>query len=238
MIRSPWLLALLEPLHIATLVVAVLGGLLAAWWLFFAGVLLWLAMVLIMANDPAMKLNREMEQREPLPQRFQPLFRRIERTRLAIFNTSQRSNSARRLAEVLDALTELTEQTYQLCSRVTPLENFRVVRATTPGGAALEAELLQTKIQAAMEEATRKQYQDALQSFQERQDALQRISNLLDRVEAQLSGLANEVEMLQPEVLRLQTSKDPQAVLQLANLAQTLRQRREQIAQFEREIQS
>lgn len=237
MIRSPWLLALLDPLHIATLVVAVLGGLLAAWWLFLVGVLLWLVMVLLMVNDPVMKLNREMEQRQDLPQRFQPLFRRIERARLTLFNAAQRSGSAGRMKDVLDALMDLTEQTYQLCSRMTPLENFRLVRSTTPGGAALEMELLQNKIEAASDERARKQYEEALQSLQERQEQMKRFSSQLDQVEALLSGLANEIETLLPVALRLQSARGPQAQQELARLADDIRSQVEKVTQFERELQ-
>ena len=49
--RSPFLTALLHPLNLAVLVLSVLAGLVAAWWLFPLGLLFWLVMVTAVATS-------------------------------------------------------------------------------------------------------------------------------------------------------------------------------------------
>src|SRR5215831_17412371 len=85
--RSPWLTALINPVNLAMLALAVAAGLCAAWWLFPLGLLLWVVMVLAVARDPSLVISSTMESRAPLAARFQAPFDRIERSQVSLFNT-------------------------------------------------------------------------------------------------------------------------------------------------------
>ena len=85
--RSPFLTALFHPLNILMLALSALAGLIAAWWLFPLGLLFWLVMVIAVARDPSLRISHQLHQREPLAQRFQRYFDRIERSQVGVFNS-------------------------------------------------------------------------------------------------------------------------------------------------------
>ncbi len=66
---------------------SVFAGLVSAWWLFPAGLLIWLIMVVTITRDPALRINHEMQSRTPLAQRFQVYFNRVERAQIGVFNS-------------------------------------------------------------------------------------------------------------------------------------------------------
>src|SRR5258708_4108597 len=84
--RSPWLTALINPLNLAMLALAVAAGLCSAWWLLPLGLLLWVVMVLGVARDPSLVISSTMDSRAPLAARFQAPFDRIERSHVSLFN--------------------------------------------------------------------------------------------------------------------------------------------------------
>ena len=51
--RSPWMSALIDRMNLATLGIAIAAGLLAAWWLLPAGLIVWIIMVIITAKATA-----------------------------------------------------------------------------------------------------------------------------------------------------------------------------------------
>ena len=51
--RSPWLQALTDRMNLIMLGLAIVSGLLAAWWLLPIGLLIWLVMLAVTANDAA-----------------------------------------------------------------------------------------------------------------------------------------------------------------------------------------
>jgi len=53
--QCPYLDALRHPLNLAVLVLAVAAGLFSAWWLFPVGLMVWGIMVVVHANDPALR---------------------------------------------------------------------------------------------------------------------------------------------------------------------------------------
>ena len=86
--RSPLTTALLNPFNLVMPVLAVLAGLLVAWWLFPLGLLLWVIMVATIANDKALRINYNMEARlGTLPSRFQDPYSKAVRAQMRIFNS-------------------------------------------------------------------------------------------------------------------------------------------------------
>src|SRR5262245_30386223 len=94
--RSPLVTALINPLNLATLGLAVAAGLCAAWWLFPAGLLVWGIMVASIALDPSLRMSAAIERRAPVAPRFQTQFDRIERAQVNIFNSIAQAQPAMR----------------------------------------------------------------------------------------------------------------------------------------------
>jgi hypothetical protein len=231
------LTALVHPLNLAMLGMAVVAGAIAAWWLLPLGLIVWLAMVVTVSRDAGVQFNYQMQSRDPLAQRFQEYFDRIQRAQLRVFNAlaSAPSRMRRALQPIRDQVDALTEQVYSLCLRMTTLENYRVV---TESQRDLSGDL--ARIDEALKRTTdpviRQEYESSRESIQERLDRQYTVSVLLDRVEAQLLGLANELDSLVSEVIRLQAMVPEDAARHVSGLVASLRQQAAQFAEFEREV--
>jgi hypothetical protein len=235
--RSPLLTALVHPLNLAMLGLSILAGLIAAWWLFPLGLVLWLAMVVTASRDASLQFNYRMQSRDPLAQRFQQYFDRIQRVQLRVYNarSSAPAGSKHVLEPVQEHVDALTGQVYSLCQRMTTLENHRVVTAAQRD---LEGDL--ARIDAALKRTTdaaiRREYESSRESIQERLDRQHKVSVLLDRVEAQLLGLANELDGVVTEVVRLQAMVPDNASRHVSRLVNNLQQQSAEIRAFEREV--
>jgi hypothetical protein len=235
--RSPFLTALVHPLNLAMLGGSILAGLIAAWWLLPLGLVLWLTMVVTVSRDASLQFNYQMQSREPLAQRFQQYFDRVQRAQLRLFNglASASSHTQRVLEPIRDEVDVLTTQVYSLCQRMTTLENYRVV---TEAQRDLAGDLarIDDALQRTTDPTIRREYESSRESIQERLDRQNTVTVLLERVEAQLLGLANELDGLVAEVIRLQAMVPRDAAQYVDGLLANLRQQSAQFAQFEREV--
>jgi chromosome segregation ATPase len=234
--RSPFVTGLFHPLNLLTLGVAVFAGLVSAWWLFPVGVLFWFVMVVAVSRDPSLRINHEMQSRDPLAQRFQHYFDRIERSQVGVFNSlaSAPARTRRTLQPVRAEIDALTMQAYALCQRMTALENYRVVSQSQSD---LEADLrqLEARIETTDDPLVKREYQDSRRSLQERVAKLQAVSTQLDRVEAQLVSLSNELDGVVTQVIRLQAMGPQDAARYVPELVEKLGQEATQLKEFERE---
>jgi chromosome segregation ATPase len=234
--RSPFLTALLHPLNMIMLGLTFFAGLFSAWWLFPVGLLFWLIMVLKVARDPTLRFNHQMQERAPLAQRFQRYFDRIERAQLGVFNTlSSAPNATRRVLQPIQTeLDLLTDQVYALGKRMTTLENYRMV---TQSQSDLEQDLqdLNKTIDNTEDHLVRREYEESRNSLQNRLDKLTVVSTQLERVEAQLMSLSNEMDATVTEVIRLQAMGPDAAKQFVPELTDRLRQQRLQLREFESE---
>jgi hypothetical protein len=82
----------------------------------------------------------------------------------------------------------------------------------------------------------RQEYESSRESIQERLDRQYTVTVLLDRVEAQLLGLANELDGLVTEVIRLQAMTPGDAAQHVSRLVGSLDQQSAEFAAFEREV--
>jgi hypothetical protein len=205
--RSPFVTGLLHPLNLLTLGVAVFSGLVAAWWLFPIGLLLWLIMAVVVSRDPSLRISHEMQSREPIAQRFQRYFDRIERAQVSVFNSlsSAPGRTRKALQPVQDELEALTTEAYRLCRRMTALENYRLVTDSTANLAA-DLKRIDEAIDQARDALVKQEYEDSRRAMLERIAKLQLVASDLDRVEAQLLSLTNEMDGIVAEVIRLQAS--------------------------------
>jgi chromosome segregation ATPase len=214
----------------------VFAGLVSAWWLFPVGVLFWLMMVTIVSRDKALRFNQQMQRREPVAQRFQHYFDRIERAQVGVFNTLSASPPATRrvLQPIQSEVDQLTRETYALCQRMTSLENYRVV-TMSQADLSNDLEHIETLIEQAQDPLVRSDYEASRRALQERLVKLDGVSNQLERVEAQLLSLANEMDGVMTEVVRLQAAGPEGARSQVSDLVRRLQQETEHLRAFEQQ---
>lgn len=233
--RNPVVIAFLHPLNLAMLALAVAAGLCSAWWLFPLGMIFWGLMIYLVARDPSLRMRHSVQSRTPLAGRFQKKFERIERLQVNIFNAVNSANASNRraLRPVLQEATELTEQAYQLCQRTSPLENFRLVSEKNQD---VEAEWvrLSQQVAEASDPVVQREYNQSLQALERRLEKHHQTLAYLDRVDAQLEGLASTMQSVLTEVIRLQAMSDENLQQGCEALLITLRHEKEELGRAER----
>jgi len=234
--RSPLLTAIFHPLNVLMLGLAAFAGLVSAWWLFPVGLLLWGVMVFNVTRDQALQLNYTLQQRSPLAPRFQRYFDRIERAQVGIFNSlASASPTLRRIMQpVRDAVDTLTQKVYALCVRMTALENYRGVSQSHTDFSS-DLQHIEAAIEWTEDVRVRRDYAESRQALQERLAKLQAAATQLDRVEAQLMALANSMDGVVTEVVRLQAAGPESAAAFVPELTTRLRQETAQLTVFEQE---
>jgi uncharacterized phage infection (PIP) family protein YhgE len=204
--RSPFLTALFHPASLSMLALTAAASLCAAWWMAPIGLVFWLAVFFVAYRDPALRLSNTVAGRATLAYRFQSKFERVQRTQTSLFLSlgSAPAKAQRLLRPVQDSVNALVEQTYQVCLRFANVDNYiTVARANKniPG----EIEALEHKLAASTDEHVRQEYEEALQTLREQADNLQRLTNLLERFETQLTTLTSTLEGVHADIVRLQT---------------------------------
>ena len=162
---------------------------------------------------------------------------RIERAQAAISHTiDDSSNSVKPMLEPLQTEVEsLVERTYQLCTRMTGLENYRSVQSFQ---GTLQADLVRidTQLASATDEVVKREYEESKKAVQKRVEALNAIGVQSDRIEAQLSSTAAALSGVQAELVRLH-ALGPQLASQLVPAQlRIVRELTTQLTQFEQEV--
>ncbi|MBN1933860.1 MAG: hypothetical protein JW934_04295 [Anaerolineae bacterium] len=234
--RSPWIVAFVHPLNLFMLMAAAAAGLVSAWWMFPLGLLFWLIMVAMVARDPALKINAGRDGRASLARRFQRYFDRIERAQVNVFNSLSNASAEikRAMQPVQSEMESLVNRTHALCHRMTNLDNYRLV-TESQSTSQNDLKRIDEAIAQAQDPLVRQEYEESRRSLQARQADQQTIVEQLDRVEAQLLSLANEMDGVVADVLRLQALGGQEAQRQSAQLAQRLRREQAELARFEQE---
>ncbi|MBN1640428.1 MAG: hypothetical protein JXA09_04260 [Anaerolineae bacterium] len=234
--RSPIAIGLLHPLNLGMLGLAIAAGLLSAWWLTPVGLALWAVMVSAVARDPEVQFRWRIRNRAPLARRFRRYFERVAQVQLNTFNSLNAiSPPLRRTIEpVREAIDELAEQAHGLCVRMTALENYRLVSTFRR-----DDQADQRQIDAALVRAddplVAREYAESQRALDKRMRETETIARHLDRVEAQLLSLANEMDAVYSELVRLQALQPADAARYVPRLTQRLRSQAEELAMFERE---
>jgi len=235
--RSPTLDALLNPLNLVTLGLAVAFGLCGAWWLFPLGLLVWLVMVISIARDPGLRINYQLQARAAaLSPRFQRLYDKVVRSQVRIFNTLNSADGrTRRALEPLHAEVEaLTDQVYALCQRMTEPENYiKVTQANTDLDG--ERALLVLSVDGITDPVVKREKQEALKALDKRIDQVKKMKLLLDRLDAQMGSVVNALDAALADVIRLQAAGTAQAEKQVTPLLEQIRNQSAQLKAFEAE---
>jgi hypothetical protein len=237
--RSPLLTALLHPLNLAMFALAAAAGLCSAWWLAPVGFLFWLIMVIIIARDPGIQITFTRQSRQPLAQRFQTRFDRLDRARISIFNALQRSNNPglrRAIEPVQSSLDELVDHAYQLSLQMSALDNnFSVQQISSNFDDDIAK--MQKNLQTATNPADQKEFQQTLDALKARQTQLKNVDRLLSRFEAQLTGTNNAVDGVVTDVVSLQGRSDKQVTEKIPTLLKIIQTEQDEFKQFDASLE-
>lgn len=237
--RPPLLTALLHPVNLAMLALTVAAGLCSAWWLAPVGFLFWLVMVIVIARDPGIQISFTRQSRQPLAQRYQTRFDRLDRARITIFNALQEvSPSFRRAVEpVQSSLDDLVEHAYQLSLQMTALDNnFAVQRLSSNHDddiAKMEKSLKETT-----GSSSSREFEETLKSLQARKAQLKNVGVLLDRFEAQLTGTNNAIDGVVTGVISLKGRSPKNVEEKIPPLVKTIETEQDELKQFDAELEN
>ena len=224
--------ALLNPINLVMLLLAIFAGLLSAWWLFPVGLFLWLVMVIIVARDPGTKIREGFHARPAVAQRFKKTTDRISRSQVKVYNTIQQMSKQhqRTFQPLLEAVNSVADNAFNLAERMTIIENHRV---TSESKAELNERINAAKMELLLKEddsALRKEQESIIQSLEKRMDQVIELDRSLDRVEAQLNSMLTEIENALTEIVRMQGFKPDESKSEIKNIIAELdRESREAI---------
>ena len=236
--RPPLLTSILHPLNLAMAALTVGAGLCSAWWLAPLGFVFWLIMVAIVARDPGLQMTFTRESRQPLSQRFQDRFDRLDRARISIFNSLQGVDpSFRKVIEpVQTTLDELVQHAYQLSINLSAVDNnFSVQNLSNNFDD--EIDKMQKNILSAADESAKKEYEQTLKSIQARKLQMKNIATLLSRFEAQLSGTNNAVDSVVTGIVGLKGRDAKQIEGKIPPLLKILQTEQTELTQFDAELE-
>jgi len=214
------------------------AGLCSAWWLAPIGFIFWLIMVAVVSRDPGLQITFTRQSREPLAQRFQNRFDRLDRARISIFNSLQGVSPAfrKQIQPVQDTLDELVEHAYQLCLNLTAMDNNFYVQQLS-NNFDEDIETMQKHIAGAVSSNDRKEFDETLKSLQARKVQLKNVGTLLSRFEAQLTGTNNAVDGIVTNIASLKGRDAKQVEGKIPPLLQILRTEQEELRQFDAELE-
>jgi uncharacterized protein (DUF3084 family) len=239
MIQSPFLTALFHPVNMMMFALAVVAGLVSAWWLTPLGIVLWIVMVILVARDPGLRMTFSRVNRQPLAQRFQYRFDKLDRARFTIFNAmgESRSPALEKVVEPLQTtLDELVEHAYQLSAQLSALDNNFAIQKMT-GNFESEISNLQENLRTAKEETGRKEYMDTLQSLQTRQEQLNKVDGLLSRFELQLTGTSSAIDGVVMSVASFK-GRDPKlAAEKIPAMVKVIQEEQQKLSSFDKEVE-
>ncbi len=235
--RPPLLTSILHPLNLSMLALTVASGLCSAWWLAPVGFVFWLIMVTVIARDPGLQMTFTRQSREPLAQRFQTRFDRLDRARISIFNSLQGVSPAfrRNIQPIQDTLDELVEHTYQLCLNMTAMDNnFSVQQISSKFDDDIES--MDRNISNASNDNEKKEFEEAKKSLQARKTQIKNVGTLLSRFEAQLTGTNNAVDSVVTGIASLKGRDVKQVAVKIPPLLQVLQTEQAELKQFDDEL--
>ena len=133
--------ALRQPLNVAMLIATLLAGLLAAWWMFLIGLVLWGFMVWGVATHPVTQLESTQPERPVAVPRFQSSLDRIENSQRQVLNAIGATKNPIRqaLTPLQTEVNGLVDKCHAVAQRAIPLEAQRQARAKMDGN--LESEI-------------------------------------------------------------------------------------------------
>ncbi len=218
------LMAIGHPLNIAMFFASILAGLLADLRLIPIGLALWLVMVISVALNPSDRLNSSIDKRSNLSQRFQPLMSRIQRSQANLFTAIEAlpGDAQNYLKPVYQAVGQLADKAMFYCQRLTPLENYRLV--TTRGqNIDEEKRQLQARIDLSQNPDLKRELTETFASLEKREMTLNSVTAHLDKADAVLASLGNELDTTLLEIMQLPSLESSDLRSKVAQILQKLK---------------
>ena len=95
-----------------------------------------------------------------------------------------------------------------------------------------DLEKLTAQVASASDPATKKEYQESASAMQTRLEKYRQVCTQLDRFDAQLSSVENELQVTQTEIVTLQSLDPKEAAKQVGGVLDRLHQQMEQLKSF------
>lgn len=205
--NSSFAMAFRQPVVIFTILMAVFAGLFAAWWLAPVGLLLAMVMMLRMTNSPTAKLNDKIRQRATLTHEFEEKFHRIESYELRLYNAVSSASIKQQtvVRPILEKVTDLVGQVHNLCTQMSSLQSFYRQTSSTESKFELNQKKLamKLKIETAVNEQERREYQEAYDALDERIDKIDEVDSYMTRVDNLLAGVEHTLNVVIAETIFL-----------------------------------
>ncbi|MGC1375199.1 MAG: hypothetical protein WA821_03195 [Anaerolineales bacterium] len=237
--RSPLTTALLNPLNVFMLVFSGLVGLIAAWWLFPIGLVIWAVMVAVIANDKSIRINYNMEARlGTLSPRFQDPYSKAVKAQMRIFNSllSAAGDTRRTLEPVQNEVESLVDEIYAVCQKMTIPENYVQVAKTKAADLDGQRALLVLSIDKDMDPAVKKQKEDAVRALDDQIQKTKSVAGVLDRIQAELASVTTFMDGLLSDIMRLQVMGVDQMRQEVPKILQNIQGEITQLQAVEKEI--
>jgi hypothetical protein len=228
--------ALSNPTSLLILGLAILAGLLAAWWLFPLGLVFWGISIATIAGNKAMRINYNMQAgTQTLSPRFQGPYTNVVRAQMRLFNllSSSGGRTQHDLEPVQQEIETLVNHVYTVCQQMTAPENFvKISKNTDYDG---QRALLVLSMGGISDPAVKKEKEEAVQNLEKRLQEIKDIAAMVDRAEAQISSIAVALDSLLAEVMSLQVRGNTQIEKEVPNLVQKIRQQTQELQALENE---
>jgi hypothetical protein len=196
-------------------------------------------MVIIIARDPGVQITFTRQSREPLAQRFQNRFDKLDRARISIFNTLQRVNNSalrRSIEPIQSALDDLVEHAYQLSLQMTALDNnFAVQQVATRFDDDIAS--MEKNLREADNPIDRKEFEQTLASLKARKAQLKSVGTLLSRFEAQLTGTNNAIDSVVTGIVSLQGRSAKGVEEKVPTLLKVIETEQDELQQFDADLE-
>lgn len=196
-----------QPLALLVLLAAIAGGLIVSWWLLPLGLLAYAAMLVLAANDPALRTAPAPRITRPRlnSATFRSQIENIERTEQEIARqVAQSTESLRRLlATINDQARELTQEAYTLAEKGQTIEQYLTTVNTTAIQRQIEA--LDIRLRSTNDSYTVGQLNETRQALIDRQANARDLETYIGRITAQLQNIAASLENVLAETVRLRT---------------------------------
>ena len=220
---SPFAYAARQPLALAVLVVAALGGVLIAFWLLPLGLVIYAAMVWLAAQDPALRREASTPQRERLTSpTFKAQMDSIEHTAQEIQRSVAKAPGAlgRLLSKIGTQASDLTEEAHTLCDKGQIIESY--LASVNQGAVQKQVEAIDIRLRSTQDQYTRDQLGETRKALTDRQTNAQDLETYIGRINAQLQNIAANLDNVLAETVRLRTADAVSADAATNQVAQRL----------------
>jgi DNA repair exonuclease SbcCD ATPase subunit len=200
-----------QPLNLAVLVAALLGGLFSALWLLPLGLVIYCVVIVLAARDPAMSSVVQNSARIAAVSKItSPTFRAmiddIDRSQREVERSASQAEPAlaRLLGNVASQTRELVNQAHELAGKGQAIEtylatiNYRQIQD--------QIDRIDTQIANTTDTYTLQQLQETRKALVDRQSNAQALETYIGRINAQLQNIDANIDNVLAETLRLRTA--------------------------------